>query len=87
MSYFVYIISSEKLGRFYVGQTNNVSKRLFEHNRGMSNYTSTGIPWQLECVVIKSSFNQARILERKLKNLSRDRKIKFIKKYGLKGYS
>ena len=82
MCYYVYIISSEKLGRFYVGQTSNISKRLFEHNQGMSYYTSAGIPWELECVVIKPSLKEARILERKLKNLSRARKIRFIKRYG-----
>ena len=83
MRYYVYIISSGKLGRYYVGQTGNITKRLFEHNQGMSPYTSTGIPWKLECVVTKSSLKEAQVLERKLKNLSRIRKIRFIKKYGL----
>jgi predicted GIY-YIG superfamily endonuclease len=48
----------------------------------MSQYTSSGIPWILECIVIKPNLKEALILERKLKNLSRSRKIKFIKKYG-----
>ena len=84
MCYFVYIISSEKLGRFYVGQTRNISKRIYEHNQGMSEYTSTGIPWELECVIHKATLKEALMLERKLKNLSRARKIRFIQKYGPK---
>ncbi|MBT8323625.1 MAG: GIY-YIG nuclease family protein [Eudoraea sp.] len=84
MCYYVYIISSEKLGRFYVGQTKNISKRIFDHNHGMSNYTSAGIPWELECVIEKSNLKEALILEKKLKNLSRARKIRFIERYGLK---
>ncbi|WP_369413837.1 GIY-YIG nuclease family protein [Lentiprolixibacter aurantiacus] len=83
MPFYVYIISSERLGRFYVGQTNNISKRIFEHNQGMSAYTSKGIPWQLECIIEKPNLKEAIILERKLKNLSRRRKIRFIRKYGL----
>ena len=81
MTFYVYIISSKKLGRFYVGQTKNISKRYFEHNQGMSQYTSTGIPWELECVIEKPNLKEALKLERKLKNLSRMRKLKFIEKY------
>ena len=84
MCYYVYIISSENLGRFYVGQTRNVSKRIFEHNQALSTYTSTGIPWHLECVIHKATLEEALTLERKLKNLSRARKIRFIQKYGTK---
>ncbi len=47
MSYFVYIIWSEKLSRFYVGSTQNLKNRLDEHNCGEGNFTSKGIPWKL----------------------------------------
>ncbi len=81
MSFYVYIISSEKIGRFYIGQTRDISTRFFQHNQGLSNYTVCGIPWKLECVIEKSTLKEALLLERKLKNLSKRRKIKFIKKY------
>ena len=32
--YFVYILFSEKLDRYYVGTTGDVERRLFEHNSG-----------------------------------------------------
>jgi len=31
---YVYVIRSEKDGRFYVGMTGNVEKRVKEHNKG-----------------------------------------------------
>lgn len=32
MKYFVYVIKSLKTGIFYKGQTNNLERRLWEHN-------------------------------------------------------
>lgn len=45
MNYVVYILFSDKLGTYYVGQTNNIEKRLITHNKGGKKYTSKGIPW------------------------------------------
>ena len=47
--YFVYIIYSQKLSRYYVGTTDNVEQRLIEHNTIIyqNSFTSRGIPWEL----------------------------------------
>jgi putative endonuclease len=45
--YYVYILSSEKSGRWYTGYTNNLRKRLNQDNLGQSNWTKSGIPWRL----------------------------------------
>jgi len=34
MAYFVYILASRKHGTLYVGRTNNLARRLFEHQSG-----------------------------------------------------
>ena len=51
---YVYILYSDVLGKYYVGSTENVQKRLSEHNSGKSNFTSKGIPWvfvvKIECI-------------------------------------
>ncbi|WP_211315893.1 GIY-YIG nuclease family protein [Maribacter polysiphoniae] len=47
MEFVVYILYSESLGKYYVGQTNNIQKRLITHNRGGKKYTSKGRPWIL----------------------------------------
>ena len=46
MSY-VYVLWSAKLRKRYVGSTQDVHKRLFEHNRGSNKFTKGGIPWKL----------------------------------------
>jgi putative endonuclease len=45
--YTLYILHSEKLGRFYVGYTNDFQRRFSEHNRTKGKYTDLGIPWVL----------------------------------------
>jgi putative endonuclease len=47
MNGYVYILKSLKNNRFYIGSTNNVEKRLIEHNSGKSIYTSESGPWGL----------------------------------------
>jgi putative endonuclease len=48
MEFYMYIIFSSKLDKFYVGSTNDVMRRLADHNRGKSGFTRTGIPWVLK---------------------------------------
>ncbi len=43
--YTLYILYSESLDRYYVGYTNNLPRRLSEHNRSKGKFTDAGIPW------------------------------------------
>ncbi|MGE5679239.1 MAG: GIY-YIG nuclease family protein, partial [Bacillota bacterium] len=65
--------------KYYIGQTNNLSRRLYEHNSGQSNFTKSGLPWKL---VAQKSFNsrsEAMKLECKLKSLkNRQSLLQFI---------
>ena len=81
MPHVVYMLYSFKIDRFYIGQTSNLENRITEHNSGESPYTSTGLPWTLLWSTEKTSLRAAEDLESKLKNLTRVRKIKFIRKY------
>ncbi|MFZ1976737.1 MAG: GIY-YIG nuclease family protein [Bacteroidota bacterium] len=47
MEYFVYILYSKILDRFYIGTTNNIERRLAQHNRPHKGYTNSGQPWIL----------------------------------------
>ncbi len=47
MAYTVYILESERTGRYYVGSTADVEERLTRHNQGRSKYTKSGIPWKV----------------------------------------
>ncbi len=45
--FFVYILFSSSSKKFYVGHTNDINRRLSEHNSGFSKSTKHGIPWSL----------------------------------------
>jgi putative endonuclease len=47
MNVFVYVIRSSKDGRFYVGLTDNVERRVFQHNSGKAKSTKGYVPWTL----------------------------------------
>ncbi|HOX96694.1 MAG TPA: GIY-YIG nuclease family protein [Candidatus Woesebacteria bacterium] len=45
--YTTYVLQSLKNGRLYIGSTNNLSRRLSEHNSGQSTYTKSTRPYVL----------------------------------------
>ena len=46
--FFVYILYSNHLDKYYVGYTSNLKKRLTEHNNGVSLYTAKASDWLLK---------------------------------------
>jgi putative endonuclease len=44
--YFVYILYSVKLDRYYIGQTDDLEKRIKSHELGLSKYTSVADDWK-----------------------------------------
>lgn len=47
MSYYVYILESQKDGTYYVGSTNNLEDRFNRHSQGRVKATKTRGPWKL----------------------------------------
>jgi len=45
--FYVYIIKSRKTGEIYIGLTNNLKRRIEEHNQGNSISTKSNAPWEL----------------------------------------
>ncbi len=45
--YYVYILKSEKDGLFYTGFTNDLNRRVEEHNQGLQESTKNRIPFEL----------------------------------------
>lgn len=45
--YKLYILKSINFPKTYVGITNNLEKRIVEHNTGLTKFTSTYKPWRL----------------------------------------
>ena len=81
MTYFVYILYSVGYDRFYIGQTNDVQDRLKRHNSGSEKATKPYTPWEIMWCTEKPDRSAAMVLEKKLKNLSRERLQNFIQKY------
>jgi len=46
MKYFVYVIKSKTYRNRYIGSTDNVLRRLGEHNGGKCRYTNGRVPWE-----------------------------------------
>lgn len=45
--WYVYIIKSINSNVYYIGCSNNINKRLLEHNKGYSIYTNKNKPWKI----------------------------------------
>lgn len=45
--FYVYVLQSLSYNTHYVGSTEDVERRLSEHNAGKCRYTSGRMPWQL----------------------------------------
>ena len=71
MVYSVYILYSTKLGAHYIGTTDDVSKRLEEHNRQeySDSFSAKGIPWELKFVIGELNSTQAFAIEKHIKKM------------------
>ena len=68
MSHFVYILRSEKDGRYYIGETTNVAERLLFHNMGKQRSTKHRIPFVLVKYEEFSTRKEALARERQIKS-------------------
>ena len=69
LMHFVYILRSlNNSKRLYVGCTQDIEKRLIEHNRGDGAYSKTYAPWELEAYVAFKDRQVAEEFERYLKS-------------------
>ena len=75
--YFVYILAS-KSHRLYVGVTNNLERRLYEHRAGWSDFTARYRINRLVYFETRPHPMQAIGREKALKHLSRAEKIALI---------
>ena len=84
--YFVYILLSEKDHKYYTGMTNDLERRISQHNVGYSSTRSTKTRGPFKLVFAQECTNRvdARILERSLKSGSgRELRNELLKYTGL----
>jgi len=70
----LYILKSLTNFRYYIGSTDNLTRRLTEHNNGKSPYTRLTKPFKLVFSKEYKTLKEARKTEHKLKKL-KSRKI------------
>tara|TARA_R110001592_G_scaffold211976_2_gene464099 strand:- start:38317 stop:38562 length:246 start_codon:yes stop_codon:yes gene_type:complete len=75
MSFYTYILQSEKTGRMYIGQTNNLEDRLHRHNSNHNISTKNRGPWKLMHFVEFETRIEAVQLERQLKSWKSSKKV------------
>ena len=75
--FYTYILKSIKNGRYYTGSTNDLRKRLKQHNDGKSTYTKYRGPYEL--IYYEACFNEedAKVREKYLKSGRGKRFIKY----------
>lgn len=81
--YFVYILKSEKDKNLYIGKTNNVERRLTEHNSGHTLSLKSRRPLILLETILCETAEEAMVLEKEYKKGYKREEIR--KKYNLLG--
>lgn len=79
---YVYILKSEKSGKYYIGSTGNIRERVRQHNSGNVTFTRNLRPLVLVLVQKYSNITEAKEIERRLKALKRRDYIDRIVKEG-----
>lgn len=78
-NYHVYILASKKNGTLYIGVTNNLERRVFEHKSGIgSKFTSRYSINKLVYFETFQNINDAILREKSLKKWNRAWKIELI---------
>lgn len=65
---FVYILQNVSTGRFYIGSTNDIERRLVEHQKGKTRTTRVLGTYTLVYKEQYDSIDEARLREKKLKS-------------------
>jgi len=66
--HYVYVLESRRTGRYYIGSTHDVEKRLAQHNAGRTKSTRNLRPWNILHVEIFTTKPEAARRERLIKS-------------------
>ena len=83
--YYVYILQSEKTGKLYKGSSEDLKRRLKEHNGGNVPSTKSGTPWELVYYAAFKNKTDARSEELFLKSGKGRERIQYLLRSTLEG--
>lgn len=75
--FFLYILQSEKNGKYYIGTAGNIENRLDQHNRGAGKSTRSGKPWRL---IYKEEFDTRQEAVKREKRIKDQKSRAYIEK-------
>jgi putative endonuclease len=76
MGYFVYILYSNSINKYYVGHTDDLERRLHEHNTGQTRYTSSrGNRWTL---VYQEAYDSRALAMKREREIKAQKSRKYI---------
>lgn len=67
--FYVYFLKSRKDGSLYIGQTNNIEKRLLRHNKGLIKTTKSRAPFDVIYYEEYNTRREAMLREKYLKSI------------------
>ena len=69
MAFHTYILQSQSTGAFYIGHTENLTKRIFEHNNNRTRSIKNRGPWKLFHSEVFGTRSEAARRERYIKRM------------------
>ncbi|MBI3775717.1 MAG: GIY-YIG nuclease family protein [Gammaproteobacteria bacterium] len=75
MAFHTYVLKSQSSGRFYIGHTANLTKRIFEHNNNRTVSIRNRGPWELFYSEEFATRSEAMQRERQLKKRKIRRRV------------
>jgi len=68
--FYIYVIKSKKDGNIYIGYTNDLKRRIIEHNTGKNKYTKNKYPYELIYYESYKNMSDAKFRESNLKRFA-----------------
>ncbi|WP_317206104.1 GIY-YIG nuclease family protein [Zunongwangia profunda] len=83
MMHFVYIIYSQKVDQYYIGETEDIENRLLKHNTGFfkNSFTAKTNDWELFFSISCYNRTQAQKIEKHIKKMKSRKYIQNLKKH------
>ncbi len=78
MPYYMYILYSRKLDKYYTGYCEDLDVRLLQHNTGRNTSTKPGMPWQIVYKEIHETRQAAVAREKEIKSKKSRKYIKWL---------
>ena len=68
LKFYVYILYSVTVDKFYIGYTSNLEERIIRHNQKSKGFTGKLKDWELKYHEVFSNKHEAMIREKQIKN-------------------